>query len=202
MIVKTIENRTIILTFKIHHDFLISNLIAKRTFKMLKYYYYILKKRITARQARVYFNTSLRSKKKRFNILKKVGIKVSDKATIVDHFYFEFGNIELLGDVFVNVNCSFLDNEKITIGDKTIIGPNVTITTICHSCKPAHRHTENKIAPVSIGENVWIGANSIILSGVSIGNNSIIAANSVVNADVPANVMFAGTPATFKRNII
>lgn len=56
-------------------------------------------------------------------------------------------------------------------------------------------------APISIGDNVWLGAGVVVLPGVKIGNNSVIAANSVVLSDVPENVLYAGNPAVFKRNI-
>ncbi|WP_241898851.1 MULTISPECIES: DapH/DapD/GlmU-related protein [unclassified Erwinia] len=89
----------------------------------------------------------------------------------------------------------------ITIKTGTMIGPNVTLTTVSHHTNPALRHSSNILAPIEIGENVWIGAGAVILPGVSIGENSIIAANSVVTSDVPANTLYAGTPAKFKKHI-
>ncbi|EBN0073378.1 acetyltransferase, partial [Salmonella enterica subsp. enterica serovar Virchow] len=103
----------------------------------------------------------------------------------------------LIGDVFINANCNFLDNALITIDDKTMIGPNVTICTVNHFASPEKRHEDNIIQPVKIGKNVWIGAGAVILPGVTVGDNSIIAANSVVNRNVPANSLYAGTPARF-----
>ncbi len=54
-------------------------------------------------------------------------------------------------------------------------------------------------APIKIGDNVWIGANSVILKGVTIGNNAIIAAGSIVTKDVPANAIVGGCPAKVIR---
>lgn len=170
---------------------------------MLRYFMYCMKKKVSPKQARFFFNTSMVSKKKKLGILKKSGIELTDQATITDHFYFEFGNISLIGNVFINANCCFLDNAKITIQDKTMIGPNVTLSTATHRCEPEIRHGDKNIihAPINIGENVWVGANSVILPGVTIGKNSVIAANSVVTSDIPENSLYAGSPAVFKKNI-
>lgn len=165
----------------------------------MRYYFYMLMKNIKPYHARLFFNTSFTSKNKRRKILSKCGIKLSSQSHIVTPFYFEYGNIDLVGNVFINANCNFLDNEKITIKDGSMIGPNVTLTTVSHYTDPKLRHNSNIIKPINIGENVWIGAGAVIFPGVNIGNNSIIAANSVVNSDVPANSLYAGTPAKFKK---
>ena len=164
---------------------------------MLKYLYYLLKNKITPRQAIIFFNTSTLSRRKRNSILIKSGFHAEKNASITSPIYFEFGNVKLIGDVFINANCNFLDNALITIDDKTMIGPNVTICTVNHFASPEKRHEDNIIQPVKIGKNVWIGAGAVILPGVTVGDNSIIAANSVVNRNVPANSLYAGTPARF-----
>ncbi|WP_078002969.1 sugar O-acetyltransferase [Izhakiella australiensis] len=166
---------------------------------MLRYYLYLLRKKTKPSIARTYFNTSFTSNKKKKRILIKSGLILSPESTIVPPFYFEFGNIKLQGNIFINANCNFLDNAEITIKNKTMIGPNVTLTTVSHHTDPNLRHGANIISPIAIGENVWIGAGAVVLPGITIGDNSVIAANSVVTADVPANCLYAGTPATFKR---
>lgn len=168
---------------------------------LIRYYFYLLKKNIKPYYARLFFNTSFVSKNKRKKILSKCGLVISSQSNIVTPFYFEYGNITLIGNVFINANCSFLDNENITIQNGTMIGPNVTLTTVSHHTDPKLRHETNIVAPINIGENVWIGAGATILPGVRIGNNSVIAANSLVNSDVPANVLYAGTPAKLKKHI-
>ena len=88
--------------------------------------------------------------------------------------------------------------ESITIGNNVLLGINVIITdTDHHSLDAQERHENTGItsAPVTIGNDVWIGANSMILKGVNIGNNTVIAAGSVVTASIPANVMAGGVPA-------
>ncbi|MFB5744274.1 DapH/DapD/GlmU-related protein [Cedecea sp. P7760] len=168
---------------------------------MIRYYFYLLKKKLEPKKARLFFNTSYSSRRKKNKILSKAGIKIDNKSSIVAPFYFEFGNIHFSGEVLVNVGCNFLDNEMITIKTGTMIGPNVTLTTVSHHVEPALRHGVNILAPINIGENVWIGAGAVVLPGITIGDNSVIAANSVVTTNVPANSMYAGTPAIYKRDL-
>lgn len=92
----------------------------------------------------------------------------------------------------INVNCIISCREKITIGKNVMVGPYTTF----YDCDHVYR-TENdmssagyKTAPVTIGDNVWIGAQVSILKGVTIGEGSVIAAGSIVNKDVPANSIF------------
>lgn len=166
---------------------------------MIRYYYYLLKKRVSPAKARLFFNTSNSSRRKKNKILSKTGITISSQTAIVAPFYFEFGNINFIGDVLINTGCNFLDNEMVTIKTGTMIGPNVTLTTVSHHTDPALRHSKNILSPIEIGENVWIGAGAVVLPGITIGDNSIIAANSVVSTNVPANCLYAGTPAKFKK---
>ncbi|EOX8377655.1 DapH/DapD/GlmU-related protein [Salmonella enterica] len=171
-------------------------------FDVLKYYFFILRKKKNPRTACILFNNLLISKRKRYNILRNAGVSVNSNSTIIDPFYFEQGQVTLLGKVFINANCVFLDAGNISIGNNTAIGPNVVLTTVTHPISPDRRPKETICASINIGNNVWIGANSTILPGVSIGDNSVIACNSMVNADVPPNTLYAGTPAVFKKNLI
>ncbi|EGU41467.1 galactoside O-acetyltransferase, partial [Vibrio ichthyoenteri ATCC 700023] len=90
----------------------------------------------------------------------------------------------------------------ITIGHHVMIGPNVTLTTAGHPIDPTIRkHIAQFNVPIFIGDNVWIGANVVVLPGVSIGENSVIGAGSVVTKDVPANVVAVGNPCRVLREI-
>lgn len=168
---------------------------------MLKYYLYCIKNKVSPTKARLFFNNTSHSQKKKHKVLSKSGVRISGQANIMAPFYYEYGKIEIIGNVFINANCNFLDDEKIVINDGAMIGPNVTLSTVSHHIAPEKRHKNNIVAPITIGKNVWICAGAVILPGVVIGENSIIGANSVVNCNVPANTMYAGAPAVFKKNI-
>lgn len=86
---------------------------------------------------------------------------------------------------------------SIIIGSNVLSGANVLITDFdWHPIDPKKRHTSQgvKNSPVVIGDNVWLGVNSVILKGVKIGDNSVIGANSLVVTDIPKNVIAAGNP--------
>ena len=93
--------------------------------------------------------------------------------------------------------------KKIHIGNDCLIAANCQIfDSNGHHSSAHHRHTNNgKAKEIKIGDNVWIGANSIILPGVSIGSNSIIAAGSVVNKSIPADHIAGGNPAKSIKRI-
>ena len=81
----------------------------------------------------------------------------------------------------------------ITIGDNVTFAPNVYV--FAHDASTCKQIGYAKIGQVNIGDNVFVGAGSIILPGVTIGNNSIIGAGAVVTHDVPENMVYAGNPA-------
>ena len=91
---------------------------------------------------------------------------------------------------------------KVVIGDNCQIAPNVAIYTAGH---PVHPDTRNTLYEygigVTIGDNVWIGGNTVILPGVHIGSNTVIGAGSVVTKDIPDWVIAAGNPCRVIRSI-
>lgn len=92
-------------------------------------------------------------------------------------------NVKLGAGVFVNFNCVFIDTCPITVGARTLFGPNVNLFSGTHPLDPALRNgTEGPEMgkPISIGEDCWIGGNVIVLPGVSIGKGATIGAGSVV----------------------
>ena len=104
--------------------------------------------------------------------------------------------------VYANFNLTLVDDTTIRIGDYVMLAPNVTIATAGHPIEPSLRKKVGQFnMPVTIGNNVWIGANSVVLPGVTIGDNSVIGAGSVVTKDIPANVVAVGNPCRVMREI-
>ena len=102
---------------------------------------------------------------------------------------------------YANMNLTLIDDWKITIGKNVLIGPNVTLCTTGHPIDPAHRQDGMYSFPITIGDNVWLGGNVMVLPGVTIGENSVIGAGSVVTKDIPANVVAFGSPCKVYREI-
>ncbi|MDO6807563.1 sugar O-acetyltransferase [Zobellia galactanivorans] len=125
-------------------------------------------------------------------------------------FFCDYGaNISIGENTFVNTNCMFIDNNKITIGKNGLIAPFVQIYTATHPLRASERIIEDgnstryltNTKPVVIGDNAWIGGNSIIFPGVTIGNNVTIGAGSVVTKDIPDNVLAYGNPCKVIRSL-
>ena len=112
-----------------------------------------------------------------------------DELLINPPFYCDYGkNIEIGNGFFANYNCTILDSAKVTIGNNVLLGPNVCISTSGHAVHPAFRRNPyvcNFAKPVTIGDQCWIGANSVICPGVTIGSNVVIGAGSIVTKDIP-----------------
>lgn len=123
------------------------------------------------------------------------------EAWIEPPFYFCYGrHISLGSGTYINVNCNFIDDGAITIGDHCLFGPAVTIATVGHPVNPKLREYMY-CDPVTIGDNCWIGAGSILCPGVTIGENCVIGAGSVVTQSIPANSVAAGNPCRVLRMI-
>lgn len=147
-------------------------------------------------------NSSFHSKEEIVELFSKLtGTEVDSSFMCFPPFYTDFGkNINIGKNVFINTGCSFQDRGGIRVGDGALIGMNVTIATLNHGFSLETRKTTYS-APVTIGENVWIGSNATILPNVTIGNNAIVAAGAVVTKNVPKNTIVAGVPAKVIKNI-
>jgi maltose O-acetyltransferase len=119
-------------------------------------------------------------------------------------FYCDYGSNIKIGDkVFFNFNCVVLDVAPVTIGSRTLFGPNVQIYTATHPLNHTERASGLEYAkPISIGEDVWIGGSAVICPGVNIGDRSVIGAGSVVTKDIPADVFAAGNPCKVIRSLL
>jgi|SRR5690606_12323897 len=111
-------------------------------------------------------------------------------------FYCDYGSNMKIGErVFFNFNCVVLDVTWVTIGSRTMFGPNVQIYTATHPLNHKERSSGLEYAkPIVIGEDVWVGGSAVICPGVTIGDRSVIGAGSIVTKDIPADVFAAGNP--------
>ena len=136
-------------------------------------------------------------------ILKALFGRVGEGAWIEPPFHCDYGwNIEVGERFFANYGLTILDVGKVTIGDNAQISPNVSIYTAGHPLHPDSRNSGYEYGiPISIGDNVWIGGNAVILPGVVIGDNVVIGAGSVVTKDIPSNMLAAGNPCRVIREI-
>jgi len=142
--------------------------------------------------------------KKKTQILRMLFAEVGEGAYVQAPYHAMWGgrHVHLGKNVYINYNCTLVDDVNIYIGDGTMFAPNVTIVAASHPISPKLRAAGygcNK--PVYIGKNVWLASNVTVLPGVHIGDNSVIGAGAVVTKDIPENVFAVGTPAKVLREI-
>lgn len=148
-------------------------------------------------------NTVDRSDFGAINKIVKELLGKSEGAFINPPFYCDYGfHIEVGKNFFANYNCTIIDVAKVKIGDNCQFAPNVSIYTAGHPIHPESRNTMYEYGiEVTIGDNVWIGGNTVIVPGVHIGSNTVIGAGSVVTKDIPDWVVAAGNPCKVIRKI-
>ena len=144
-------------------------------------------------------------------LIKDILGKTGENINIEAPFHCDYGyNIEVGENFFANynflisqfLNLVILDVARVKIGDNAQIAPNVSIYTAGHPIHPDSRNSDYEYGiDVTIGDNVWIGGNSVIVPGVTVGNNVVIGAGSVVTKDLPDNVIAAGNPCRIIREI-
>lgn len=156
-------------------------------------------KRMTAK-----LNTLDYESPERKTILKELlGSTVGDAFDILSPFYCDYGcNIFIGKNCFMNFNCIILDCARITIGDNVMMGPSVQLLAAKHPVLASERIKGPELtAPITIGNNVWLGGGVIVCPGVTIGDNTTIGAGSVVTKDIPSNVVAAGNPCRVIRTL-
>ena len=117
-----------------------------------------------------------------------------ETAIVHPPFYCTSGTGTVLGDrVFVGQASSFLDLGGITVGDRTMISPKVTLVTEGHPVALAERYEFITVAPIVIEADVWIGAAATVLPGVTIGRGAVVGAGTVVAKDVPPLTVVSGS---------
>lgn len=136
-------------------------------------------------------------------ILRKLFGKLGKNPYVEPTLFCGFGfNIEAGDNFFANNNCVFVDPGKITFGNNVFLAPNCGFYTAYH---PIDREMRNALLeyakPITVGDDVWIGGNTVVLPGVTIGSNVVIGAGSVVTKDIPDNCVAYGNPCRVIRPI-
>lgn len=129
--------------------------------------------------------------------------KVGAGVTVVAPFWCDYGsNVQLGEGTFLNHNTVMLDCAPITLGKRVFVAPDCCFSTAAHPIDADRRGQGLEYAlPITIGDDVWIGAGVMVLPGVTIGRGSVIGAGSVVNKDIPAGVVAVGCPCRVIRPI-
>lgn len=150
-----------------------------------------------------YNNTKPSELQNKKEILKKLFGKTKGEFTIQAPFWCDYGyNIELGENFYANHNLMILDGAKVTFGDNVFIAPDCGFHTAGHPIDAERRNKGLEYAyPITVGDNVWIGAGVQVLPGVTIGNNVVIGAGSVVTKDIPDHVIAVGNPCKVLRAI-
>lgn len=140
---------------------------------------------------------------RRDELLRRFFRSVGKECYVEPPLHANWGRNTSVGDYFyANFNLTLVDDTYITIGSHVMIGPNVTLSTAGHPVDPDRRRNVAQFnIPITIGDNVWIGANVVVLPGVSIGENSVVGAGSIVTKDIPPNVVAVGNPCRVLREI-
>lgn len=158
----------------------------------------------SARRIMQEFNTMDRSDFEGLEkVVRQLFGKVGKEVFVNPPFYCDYGkNIEVGENFFANYNCTIIDVAKVRIGNNVMLGPNVAIYTAGHPIHPVSRNSGYEYGiQVTIGDNVWIGGNAVIVAGVTIGQNAVIGAGSVVTKDIPESVVAGGNPCRVIRKI-
>ncbi len=146
------------------------------------------------------------------SILKELFGGIGTQVSVAPPFLCDYGcNIYIGNNVSVNMNCTFVDCNRIVIGDDVLIASNVQLYTATHPVELAERYVINPetgqlhrrtcALPIKIGNGCWLGGGVIVLLGVTIGDGSVIGAGSVVTKDIPQNSLAVGNPCHVIRKI-
>lgn len=141
-------------------------------------------------------NTKPSETQKQKEVLIKLLGKTPKEFVILSPFWCDYGyNIEIGDNFYANHNLVILDAAKVIFGNNVFIGPNCSFYTVNH---PLDYETRNKgleyAKRITVGNNVWMGGNVVVLPGITIGDNSVIGAGSVVTKDIPSNSVAVGNP--------
>lgn len=152
---------------------------------------------------RLFNNTTEEQLEYRAELLKQLFESTGESLYVEPPFRCDYGsNITVGNNFYANFDCIILDVAKVTIGENVFFAPRVGVFTAGHPIDAGVRNTLLEFGtPITIGNNVWVGANAVINPGVNIGNNVIIGSGSVVTKDIPDNVIAVGNPCRVLREI-
>lgn len=156
-----------------------------------------------AKQIRKFNDTMPDETEQQREILRGLLGKTDGDFVILQPFRCDYGsNISIGKNFFSNYNCIILDAAPVTFGDNVFIAPNCVFSAAGHALDAEQRAAGLEIAlPITVGDDVWFGANVTVLPGVTIGSNTVIGAGSVVTKDIPSGVVAAGNPCRVLREI-
>jgi maltose O-acetyltransferase len=150
----------------------------------------------------------------RFELLQEIFGHVESGVRIESPFYADYGVHTSIGhDTFINVNFMLIDDAPVSIGNRCLFGPAVQLVTAKHPLRASDRRTavddvaagsamwRTMSAPISVGDDVWLGSGVIVLPGVTIGDRSTVGAGSVVTDDIPPDCLALGAPAKVVRSL-
>lgn len=140
----------------------------------------------------------------KISLLKDMFAEIGKNCYIESPFYANWGgkNVHFGNNVYANFNLMLVDDCDIYVGNYVMIGPNVTLCSATHPIEPNLRKKQAQYnLPVYIEDNVWLGANCMIMPGITIGENSVIGAGSIVTKNIPSNVIAVGNPCKVLRQI-
>ncbi len=155
------------------------------------------------RLTRLFNNSTEEQLEYRGQLLKELFESTGENLYIETPFRCDYGcNIEVGENFYANYDCIIVDVCKVKIGNNVLFGPRVNVFTAGHPIDAEVRNTHLEFGkPVTIGNNVWVGGNTVINPGVTIGNNAVIGSGSVVTKDIPDGVIAVGNPCRVLRKI-